>query len=464
MQDLVKQQQFEKMTKTKVSRLILKLAIPNIVSMVINSVYNMIDTLFVAQTGTSAAAAVGIVLSVMTIIQAIGFMLGQGAGSVISIFLGQKEYKKASVYATTAFMLSFVFGIILTILGLLFLKDFMEILGATPTILPYAEDFAFFILLGAPIAAAMYVLNNLLRYQGLAALSMVGLTVGAVINTICDPILIFGAHLGIKGAAISTFGSQTISFFILLAFMMFSKKNILKLRLKYISKNFSDYVVIMKTGFPSFCRQALTSVGTIALNLSASFYGDAAVAAMSIVNRIFMLLISTMFGFLQGYQPVAGSNFGAQRFTRLRESFRFCLILGTIILTVLGTLGFIFAPYIIMLFRADDTAVISIGSMACRAQCISMPLQTLIAISNMTFQVIGKSKEATFLSSLRQGIYFFPLILLLPHFFGLFGIEITQAISDVLSSLTCIPFLYILFKRMPKKDYFPELGKGYGNV
>lgn len=459
MDEYARAQQFKLMTTVKVERLVLKMSIPNVIAMIVTSAYNMVDTFFVSQIGTSAAAAAGIVFSIMTIIQAIGFMLGQGSGSIISILLGRRDYDKANNNASASFYMSLVLGAIIAVIGLLNLTNLMKLLGATPTILPYAKDYAMFILIGAPFMTGSFVINNLLRYQGLSALSMIGLSVGAVINTILDPILIFGLNMGIKGAAISTLVSQIISFAVLLYYIFFSKKNILRIRIKYLFSGIKECTDILKVGFPSFCRQGLSSIATVALNVTAASFGDEAVAAISIVGRIFLFLVSIIFGFVQGYQSVAGTNYGANLFLRLRRSFRFCMILGTIILTIAGILGYIFAPNLIALFRANDPLVISIGTNAFRAQCISMPLQTLIVMTNMTFQVLGKSKQATFLSSTRQGIYFFPLIFLLPHFYGLFGLEITQAISDIFSSLTCIPFLYFLFKDMPKVDFHIEDSK-----
>lgn len=448
--DLLQQKQYERMTKTPVGKLLLKLSAPTIISMMVTSVYNMADTYFVSQLGTSAAGAVGIVFSLMAIIQAVGFTLGMGSGSINSRLLGQKEYEKANETGSTAFFTALFFGILLSVFGLVFIDDLMILLGSTKTILPFAKDYAVYILLGAPMMCASFVMNNLLRCQGKAVLSMIGLGCGGIINIFLDPIFIYVFKLGIKGAAIATLISQAISFLILL-FMYISKRSIISINIKNVSKKFSVYINIIKTGLPSFCRQGLASISTVALNVNAAVYGDAAVAAMSIVGRVFMFIVSVMIGFGQGYQPVVGYNYGAGEFKRVKKAFNFSFKIGFIVLTSLGIAGFIFAPQIIGAFRADDAEVIKIGALAFRAQCVALPLQPMIVLCNMTFQVLGMSWQATFLSSARQGIFFVPLIMILPLFFGIFGIQITQCIADVLTFLFSVIFFISFMKKLNYK-------------
>lgn len=445
------QTQYQKMTQTPIPKLIVTLAIPTIISMLTNAIYNMADTFFVSQLGTSAAGAVGIVFSLMAIVQAIGFMLGMGAGSLISRLLGQQQNDEANKTGSTAFFTAVAFGLLLTLLGLSFLDPLMKILGATPTILPYARDYARYILLGAPVMCGSFVLNNILRSQGKAFLSMIGLSFGGFLNIALDPLFIFVFDLKTGGAAIATLLSQCVSFSIMLSFFL-SGKSVVQLSLLKVSKKFSTYLLIVKTGLPSFCRQGLASAATVALNVSAAVYGDAAVAAMSIVGRIFMFVFSAMLGFGQGYQPVVGFNYGAKKYQRVRQAFRFSILVGTILLTVLGAIGFIFAPQILALFRRDDQAVIAIGAFACRAQCAALLLQPVITISNMTFQVLGRSLQATFVSCCRQGLFFLPLIAILPACFGLVGVQLTQPIADVLTFSCCIPLLLSFFRDLKKME------------
>lgn len=441
------QKQFTRMTETPIPRLITTLAIPTIFTMLIGAFYNMADTFFVARLGTSAAGAVGIVFAIMAIIQAIGFMIGIGTGSHVSRFLGRQDRPAADKFASTGFFLSLGFGGVLTTFGLLFTDPLMVLLGATPTILPYARDYAGYIFMGAVVMCGSIVMNNILRSEGKAVLSTIGLGFGGILNVALDPVFIFQFKLGISGAAIATLISQCISFAILL-FCFCSGKSITRLAWGNVSRKFSDYADILKLGFSSFCRQGLASISTVALNVSAAAYGDSAVAAMSIVGRIFFFLLAMLIGFGQGFQPVVGYNYGAKRFERVKESFRFCVKTGTVFLTCVGILGFLFAPHLITLFKVNDPAVVSIGAMAFRAQCIALPLQATIVLSNMLFQSIGKALQATLISATRQGIYFIPLILLLPRYFGLTGIEFTQSISDVFAFLSALPFLFFFFRSL----------------
>jgi len=433
---------YQKMTETRISALVTGLAVPTIASMLISALYNTADTFFVSRLGTSASGAVGIVFSIMSIIQSVGFMLGMGAGSQISRLLGAQEKKQAGVVASTSFFSALLLGGVITLLGLLFTEPLLKLLGATPTILPYAADYAKYIFFGAPIMCASYVLNNLLRAEGKATFAMIGITVGGVLNIILDPIFIFVFDLGIAGAAIATLLSQCISFLLLLSVFLL-KRSALKLHIRSLSRKFIDYRNIIVIGFPSFARQGLASIAAAILNREASLYGDAAVAAMSIVGRMFMLIYSVIIGLGQGFQPVAGHNYGAKKYARVNEAILFSAKLGTIAVTALSLLIFIFAPQIMTAFRADDAEVIRIGSFAMRVQCLSLPFMPFYTISSMTYQVLGKSMGATILSTARQGIFFLPFILILRRVIGLSGIQIAQPISDV-----CC-FTLALFMMMP---------------
>ena len=334
--------QYRKMTQTPIPRLVATLAVPTIISMLVTAVYNMADTFFVAQLGTSAAGAVGIVFSLMAVIQAIGFMLGMGAGNLVSRYLGAKEQRQADCAASTAFFTALAFGLGITVLGTLFLDPLMRVLGATPTILPYARDYARYILFGAPVMCASFVLNNILRGEGKAMLAMVGIGLGGVLNIGLDPLFIYAFGLGIAGAAIATLLSQCVSFAILLACFL-RRKSAVRLHIGQVSRKAEVYARIIKTGMPSFCRQSLASVATVLLNVNAAVYGDAAVAAMSVVGRIFMFVFSFMLGFGQGFQPVAGYNFGAKRYDRVRGATYFTMLVGTVLMSVLAAAGFLAA-------------------------------------------------------------------------------------------------------------------------
>ena len=443
--------QYIRMTETPIGELITSLSIPTIVSMLVTSIYNMADTYFVSKLGTSASGAVGVVFSLMAIIQAVGFTVGMGSGSWISRLLGAHQGDQASAVASSGFFSSIAFGLLLTGTGLAFIDPLMRMLGATGTILPYARDYGIYILFAAPVMTASFVLNNILRSEGKAKFAMIGIAAGGVLNVLLDPLFIFGFKMGIAGAAIATAISQCVGFIILLSSFL-AGKTATKLSIAKLSRNPELYLTILKNGLPSFSRQGLASISTVALNLNAAVYGDAAVAAMSIVSKIFMFIFSIILGIGQGYQPVVGFNYGAKRFDRVREAFYFTLKLNLAVMTVCAAAGFAYAPAIMRLFIAADPEVIRIGATALRAQCLAMPLVPLGVACNMTFQSIGKSWTATFLSTARQGIFFLPPILILPRFIGLLGVQITQPIADVCTFLVCIPFIVGFFKELDAND------------
>ena len=316
-----KKPQYDKMTKTPVPRLILGLSVPTIISMLVTNIYNLVDTAFVGQLGTSASGAVGIVFGFMSVIQAVGFLYGQGAGSILSRALGQRDRERASLHATAGFLSSFSTGLVVGVLGLIFLDPIVHVLGSTDTIAPYAKTYLTYILIAAPFMCSCLTLNNLLRYEGKASLGMIGLMIGAVLNMAGDPILMFGLNMGIAGAGLSTALSQFISFSVLL-YMFLGGKTESKLSLS-ATKKIRPAIVgdIAGTGFPSMLRQGLNSLATVLLNAFCSNYGDAAVAAMSIVSRIIFFAFSVALGIGQGFQPVAAFNYGAGKYSRLRRDF-----------------------------------------------------------------------------------------------------------------------------------------------
>lgn len=439
--------QFQKMTQTPVGKLIATLSIPTIISMLVTSLYNMADTFFVSKLGTSASGAVGIVFSVMAIIQAVGFTFGMGSGSWISRLLGAKEEEKSKEVAATGFYSSIFLGLVMTVLGEWKLDELMRILGASDTILPYARDYAGFILLAAPIMASSFVLNNILRSEGHAKFAMIGITAGGILNIVLDPIFIFTFHMGITGAAAATALSQLISFLILLSYFVMGKTTT-RLGIHRLSKSPGTYYQIVKNGLPSFSRQGLASIASILLNKQAAIYGDPAVAAMAIVTKIFMMIFSVMIGFGQGYQPVVGFNYGAGIMDRVKKAMKFTLKVGTIGMSAAAVFLFLMASKLVGMFISDDPEVLTIGTKALRAQAVSMPLLPVGIVANMTFQSIGKSWRATIMSSMRQGLFFIPLIFILPAVFKLWGVVATQAASDVLTAFACAPFLLGFYKNL----------------
>ena len=442
--------QFRRMTETPIPQLVLSLAAPTILSMLITSIYNLADTFFVGQISTSASGAVGIVSSLMAIIQALGFMLGHGSGSIISRSLGSQNTDAATRFASTSFFTALVFGGIITAAGLLTLPDFMMLLGSTETILPHACAYARYILLAAPIMMSSLVMNNILRYEGKASFAMIGLVTGGLLNIALDPLFIFGLGMGTAGAGLATALSQTISFCILLS-MFLRGKTVSQFRLSAVTREARDFGRILLGGAPSFGRQGLNSIGGMLLNLAARGYGDAAVAGMSIVSRIFMFIISVAIGVGQGLQPVASFNYGARKYRRVRQAAIFTIEAAFCMLVVLVGLCWVNGDALIRLFR-DDPAVTAVALPAFHYQCLAMLLHPIIVVANMTFQSVGASGRATFLACCRQGVFFIPLILILPRTHGLFGVEICQPIADVLTFLVSLPFLIAFLQQLGRMD------------
>ena len=446
-----KKSQYEKMTETPISKLVVTLSIPTIASMLVTNIYNLVDTAFVGRLGTSASGAVGIVFGFMSIIQAFGFMFGQGSGSIMSRALGSQDRESATVHASVGFVGSFMCGLIISLLGFLLLDDIVMFLGSTLTIAPYAKTYISFILAAAPFMCSSFTLNNLLRYEGKASLGMIGLMFGAVLNMVGDPILMFGLGMGIAGAGLSTALSQIVSWSILL-FMFLGGHTESKINLiKAFQAGPAVVGNIMATGFPSLLRQGLNSLTTVLLNSRCGVYGDAAVAAMSIVSRIVFFTFSIALGVGQGFQPVSAYNYGARKYSRIREGYRFTAILAEGIIIVGVTILIVFASPLIRLMR-DDPEVIEIGTRALRLQALSNLFLPPCMVTEMLYQSTGHRAGATMLSALRSGLLFIPSLLILSSVRGLAGIQEAQPLSVVLSFPFTVMFAVLFFRKLPKVD------------
>lgn len=434
---------FAEMTETPVERLVCRMAAPTIISMLITSFYNLADTFFVGKIGTSATGAVGVVFPLMAIIQSVGFFFGHGSGNYISRQLGAQQRDEAERMAATGFFSAIAAGLIILVLGLLLQNPLCRLLGATDTIFPYALDYMRYILLGAPYMTAALVLNNQLRLQGNAAYAMTGLVSGAVLNIALDPLFIFVFDWGIAGAALATILSQLVSFVLLLWGVQ--RSGGVPIRPKLFSPSKMRFSAIVGGGLPSLLRQGLGSVAIACLNTASGPFGDAAIAAMSIVTRITQFASSALIGFGQGFQPVCGFNYGARRYERVTRAFWFCVRISTVMLVGIAVVGAIFAPQVVALFRADDPAVIQIGAMTLRLQCLSFPLLGWVILCNMLLQTTAMTVPASLTAAARQGLFFIPLIFLLPRFFDLLGVELCQPVSDLFSFLLSlaltVPFL-----------------------
>ena len=442
--------QYNRMTEESIPRLIVRLSIPTILSMLVTNIYNLVDTAFVGQLGTSESAAVGIVFGFMSILQAVGFMFGQGAGSITARLLGARDDRNASRVASTGIVCSVLLGAIISLAAFPLHHWIILTLGSTETIYPHARSYLLTILFAAPFMTGGYTLNNLLRYEGKASLGMIGLMSGAILNIALDPILMFVLHMGVAGAALATAASQVISFLILLS-MFLRGRTVTRLSLKQFDPRPRVIGDIMTTGLPSMLRQVLNSVASILLNSSAAVYGDAAVAAMSIVGRISFFVFALALGIGQGFQPVCAYNYGAKKYLRLRSAYRVTVILSEAILIVSAVLTLLFSGNLIAVFR-NDPDVISIGTRALQLQMITILFLPFSMSTEMLYQSTGHRLGASFLSAARSGLFFIPSLILLSRLRGLAGIQEAQPLAYLLAFPLALFFMLRFMRRLPKAD------------
>ena len=447
--------QYYEMAHAPVGRVISKLAVPTIISMLVTSIYNMADTFFVSQLGTSASGAVGIIFSAMAIIQALSFMIGIGSGNYIARLIGAGNRELAEKLASIGFFTGFGMGLVITVLGTANIHALVMMLGSTVTIAPYAEAYASYILLASPFMMTSFIMNNILRFQGKALFAMVGITTGGILNIVLDPVFIFGMDMGTAGAALATGISQFVSFCILLA-MCNLRKDCISIDIRKFRPTLRLYGQILYGGIASLGRQGIASVATIIMNIMAQPYGDAAIAAMSIVNRFMMFVGSAMIGFGQGFQPVCSYCFGAGMYRRVKEACVFCIKVSTAVLFVFAVIGLIFSGNIVAVFRKDDMDVIRIGTLALRLQLCTLPLMGITVMGNMTPQSMGYGTWATVVSTARQGWFLIPLLLILTPAIGILGIQIAQPLADIGTTILAIWALRLIFKDLLLKEEMTE--------
>ena len=439
----------KKMTETPVGKLILMLGIPTTISMLITNIYNLADTYFVGTISIEAQAATSVLFTLQCIIQAISFMFGQGAGTHVAKSLADNDEKKASEYSATAFYLGMVLGTLLLIFGLIFLGPFVELLGSSKTALPDSKEYGMWILLSAPFLIGSLILNNILRFEGKAMFSMIGLVTGGLLNILGDYVFIVKMGMDIRGAGLSTAISQLISFGILLIlFIIFCQS---KLNPKYVARKFKTYFEICRAGFPSLIRQGLTAVSHGVLNNICKPYDDAAVAAMGIVNRYSNFILCVGIGIGQGFQPVAAYNYRIKKYRRVKNGLVFTAVSSTIAVALFAIFGLIIPDKLIYLFNTDK-AVITAGKNAMRYMSIGIIFVPLCVSTNMLYQSTRQAEIASFLALLRSGIIFIPLIFILEPVTGFLGIEISMPISHIAAGLISLPFLLYFVYKTPNDE------------
>ncbi len=428
-----KEAKYIEMTTEPVEKLVLKFAIPAIITMLITSIYNVVDTMFVGRISTEATAAVGIVFTYQAIIQAIAFFFAQGSANYISRVIGAKEDDKAENMAAVGFFSAIIVGLFLMSIGLLFTDPILRFLGSTETILPDARIYFRIILIGAPYCMATFVLNVQMRLQGNAKLGMIGMTTGAILNMIFDPIFIFSMGLGVAGAALSTIFTQLISFTIL--WNLSTKNGGIKISIKNFKPTLQSYIEITGGGLPSLLRQGLGSIAGICMFHFAGDYGDSTIAALSIINKVSMAVMSIVTGFGQGFQPVSGFNYGAKLYHRVEKAFWFSVKFGTVYGFITLILFNIFPHEIISFFRGEDPNLITVGIKGIRYTSFILPFLGYTVITQMYLQNIRKTLDASILSMSSKGIFYLPLLFILANTLGLDGILLSQPLADLCTFL-----------------------------
>lgn len=446
---------YREMTETPVPRLVVRLAIPSMISMVVTAFYNVVDTAFIGHLSTEATAGIGISFAYMVFIQAIGFFFGHGSGNYISRSLGARQFSQAGTMAAVGFFSPIILGTIAALICLPLLPQLATLLGAPANVVPYACNYLRYILIASPFMMSALTLNNQLRLQGNARFGMIGIVSGAILNIALDPLFIYVFKLGVSGASLATAISQLFAWFLLLRGTM--KGESVHIRLSNFKPSWAAYREILAGGLPSLFRQVFNCTSVIMLNYAAAHYApigqeDSSVAAFAVVSRTTMFAYSLILGFTQGFQPVCGFNYGARLYARVKQSYLFTLIVTTSMLTVLSLLGYLFAPQIVAIFRSEDPVLLDIGIQALRWQCVVFPLCTLATATNMLFQNIRLTFPATLLAIGRQGLFFIPALIILPHRLGLQGVEMSQAVADLCTCLLAIPFAIWITRKLSKQE------------
>ena len=448
------EEKHREMTERPVKLLVCQMAVPTIIAMVTTAFYNVVDAAFIGRLSTEGTAGIGISFAYMTFIQALGFFFGHGSGNYISRALGAKDTSSAAVVASVGFITPFIIGLLAAILCLPNLSALSRLLGAPEAVVPYANDYLRYIVGATPFMMSALTLNNQLRLQGNARFGMVGIVSGAVLNIALDPLLIFACGMGVSGASLATAISQVFAWGLLL-YGTFRPESV-HLSIRNFKPSFRVYYEIFRGGLPSLFRQVFNCAAAVSLNYCAALYAApgeeaSAVAAFAVVTRIMMFAFSVVLGFCQGFQPVCGFNYGARKYDRVRESWLFATCVGTAFLLVISVAGILFAPQIVALFRAEDPALVAIGATTLRWQCVAFPLVGLFTATGMLFQNIRMTGPATLLSVCRNGLFFLPALLLLPLWLGLQGVEMAQAVADVLTFILSVPYALWINRKLKRQ-------------
>ena len=447
---------YEEMTTRPVKGLVCRMAVPTIIAMVTTALYNVVDAAFVGRLSTEGTAGIGISFAYMTFIQALGFFFGHGSGNYISRALGAKNVSSASRVASVGFFTPLIIGALAAAVCLPNLSALSRLLGAPEAVVPYSNDYLRYIVLATPFMMSALTLNNQLRLQGNARVGMVGIVSGAILNIALDPLFIFVLDMGVSGASLATAVSQLFSWCLLLRGTF--RPDSVHVTFHAFKPSWKVYYEIFRGGLPSLFRQVFNCAAAVSLNYCAALYAApgqeaSAVAAFAVVTRVMMFAFSVVLGFSQGFQPVCGYNFGARLYGRVRSSWLFATCVGTAFLLVISAVGYIFAPQVVAIFRAEDPVLVRIGAETLRWQCIAFPLVAFFTTTGMLFQNIRMTFPATLLSICRNGLFFLPAILLLPMWLGLQGVQMAQAVADVLTFILSVPYAIWINRKLQQADF-----------
>jgi putative MATE family efflux protein len=430
----------------KIASLLVGLSIPSIIAMLTNAIYNLVDTFFIGRIGTSAVGAVAVAFPIFNLIGAVGLTYGVGAASYVSRLLGAGEKEQADKAASTALFTSLATGIAFALLGLMYLDPLLTAFGATETIMEYAREYTMIIIMGSIFTMMNMTMNNLVRAEGNAQRFMVAMVSGALLNVALDPIFIFGFGMGIKGAAVATVISQSVSTVIILEYFV-RKKSFTNLSIRLFRFSLHIYSEIFKIGLPTFLRQFLSSFSVALLNNAAGAFGDHAVAAVGITMRVLMLGMMVLFGYGQAFQPVAGYNYGAKKFSRVFEALKFSILVTTVFATFFAIIGMVIPGSIVSIF-SNDPEVIDVGSRALRAVSIFFPSFGFVITFTVLFQALGKGFAAGLLSMSKQGLFLIPAIIVLPRLFELNGVIYAQTIADFFTLFVAAILAMMIVKKL----------------
>lgn len=437
----------ELLGSTSIPKALLAMGIPTMVGMLVNAFYNLVDAYFVGGLGESQMGAISVVYPLGQVVVGLGLLFGNGAASYISRLLGRGDKENADKVASTALYSSVSVGAVIIIISMVFLHPILKLLGATDSILPYAATYARLYIVSCIFNVFNVTMNNIVTSEGAAKTTMCALLTGAVLNIALDPLFIYVFDLGVAGAAIATAISQVVSTCVYLTYI-FRKKSVFHFRVKDCTYTKETMSEIFKIGIPTLVFQILTSVSISLINNAAGDYGDSAIAGMGVVTRLISMGSLSVFGFIKGFQPIAGYSYGAKKFDRLREAIKTSILWSTVFCVIFGLVLALFPAAIVSRFTKGDTEMIRIGAASLRANGISIMLFGFYTVYSSLFLALGKGREGFILGACRQGICFIPVILLLPMLWGLNGILYAQPIADVLSAIITIFMALPLHKKL----------------